>query len=92
MSVETFTCAECGGTFNKARTDDEARAEAAVHGFDPADCVIVCDDCFQKLMAANDHPIGQPRPSNFRPATFVEALRIVAVAMKFFDRTLWREG
>jgi len=43
----TFTCWECGGTFPKGWTDEEARAESAANGFDPgaADMVTVCDDC-----------------------------------------------
>lgn len=44
----TFTCWECGGTFPKGWTDEEAAAEAAANGFDPAasDTVTVCDNCF----------------------------------------------
>ena len=56
---DTFTCAACGGTFDKGWSDDEMWAEALVHGFDPHDQnVLVCDDCFEPVMEANDHPIG----------------------------------
>jgi DNA-directed RNA polymerase subunit RPC12/RpoP len=55
----TFKCANCGGEFNKSRSDEEAMAEAK-QIFSPAElapsardaegAVIVCDDCFQRFM------------------------------------------
>lgn len=51
----TYTCANCNETFPYADewTDDDARREATVNGFDPdGDVVVVCDDCYQKMMAA----------------------------------------
>jgi hypothetical protein len=51
--TETFgpyTCSQCGGRFEKAVSDDEARAEAdAVFGDQEAQA-IVCEDCFEKLV------------------------------------------
>lgn len=58
---DDFTCAHCGETFPKAWSDEEALAEAEVHGFDPDDCVVVCEDCHVKIMAFNDHPLGERR-------------------------------
>ena len=48
---DTFTCSICRGTFEKAWSDDEAKAEAAVNypttPFE--DCGIVCDNCYHEL-------------------------------------------
>ena len=56
---DTFTCAACGDTFFKAWTDEEMLTEAQTHGFDlEGDNVLLCDDCFEPVMEANDHPIG----------------------------------
>ncbi len=50
----TFTCAECGGTFEQGRPDEEAHAEA-VRDFgrrgDAPGMAIVCDDCYDAIMA-----------------------------------------
>jgi hypothetical protein len=49
---ESFTCAECGGTFEKAWSDEEARAEADENfGDELVDPVVVCDDCYQEMVA-----------------------------------------
>jgi hypothetical protein len=51
---ETFTCMECGGTFNLSRPDEEAQREAVenfgVRGDAPG-MAIVCDDCYHEIMA-----------------------------------------
>lgn len=42
-----FRCEMCGGVFDSDPGDDaEARGEAIMKGLDPADCGIVCDDCY----------------------------------------------
>jgi hypothetical protein len=48
----TYTCALCGGTFEKGLTDEEALAEkdALFPGVPLEDCDIVCDDCFHMMM------------------------------------------
>lgn len=51
---ETFDCVQCGGTFDKAWSDEDAQAEADelwgdALGDDPA---VVCDDCFQVMTGA----------------------------------------
>lgn len=51
---DPFTCDNCGGTFNKAWSDEEATAEA--EGLFPAEDLeegmgVVCDDCFHVIMA-----------------------------------------
>lgn len=48
---ERFTCEECGRTFPKARSDEEANAERLTN-FGPAfadDLAIICDDCYAAL-------------------------------------------
>jgi hypothetical protein len=56
----TFTCAHCGGTWHKdPEWDAKAKAEAKeLWGYEDSDievergeAVIVCDDCYQKIMA-----------------------------------------
>lgn len=42
-----FRCEMCGGVFDLG-DDDEAKAEALAKGLDPADCGMVCDDCYAK--------------------------------------------
>lgn len=51
LASKTFTCARCGQTFGKTRTDDECREEMESHfGFVPdEDIAIICDDCFQAI-------------------------------------------
>lgn len=50
MSNNEFTCAQCGETFNKGRTDAEALLEKEI--FFPGDnnCELVCEDCFKAIM------------------------------------------
>lgn len=49
---DSYTCEDCGGTFDKERTDEEAWIESAeIWGYlDPAEAAVVCDDCFEALM------------------------------------------
>lgn len=49
---ETYTCARCGETNEKGWSDEEAAAEREANwpGFDEADCVLICDDCFRPMM------------------------------------------
>lgn len=50
MADETYTCAACGGVFEKGWSDEEALAEAAEVFPDwggPMD--VVCDDCWNKM-------------------------------------------
>lgn len=47
----TYICAECGETFESEWTDEEARAEAKRVFGERDDMVIVCADCYAKLMA-----------------------------------------
>lgn len=51
---ETYTCANCEGTFEKGRRDEEADAEARkLFGdlYDPDNREVLCDDCFVHFMA-----------------------------------------
>lgn len=57
MSGKTFKCAQCGGVFDKGRSDEEANAEAldlwGVENATEADgMAVVCDDCFKAFMSA----------------------------------------
>ena len=54
--VETFTCESCRGTFDKGWSDAEATAEAeelfpGIDVTDPSVAGIVCDGCFEYIMA-----------------------------------------
>jgi Phage portal protein, lambda family len=74
----TYTCARCGGSFDSDWSDDEAAEELEenIPGVARADCAVVCDDCYQQMVAV----LPPERPSgNF--ADFEEAvLRNVASA------------
>ena len=46
----TFTCAQCGVTYEKAWTDEEAAAEGAeVFGQVIEDPAVVCTDCYKTM-------------------------------------------
>jgi len=51
IATGTFTCASCGGTFEKGCTDEEAKAEQrALLIPDGSDDAVTCDDCFRGIM------------------------------------------
>lgn len=49
-----FTCANCGGEFEKSWSDEEAAAEAAslipAEQFEESGTAVVCDDCFRAII------------------------------------------
>jgi DNA-directed RNA polymerase subunit RPC12/RpoP len=52
--AENYTCANCGGTFEKTYSDEEAMAEMESN-FSPEEIAaegkaIVCDDCYKRFM------------------------------------------
>lgn len=59
INATEYKCGCCGGTFEKAWDDAAAEAEyiamrpqydtGAPPDYDPADCVLVCDDCYRKI-------------------------------------------
>ena len=54
--TDTFTCDNCGDVFDKAWSDEEATAEAeelfpGIDVSDPAETGIVCDGCYEHIMA-----------------------------------------
>lgn len=51
---DTYTCAACGGVFEKGRSDDDAMLESKTLWGDlaPADLCVICDDCFERGKAA----------------------------------------
>jgi len=74
MKGEPFNCAECGGLFEKSRSDADAAAEAEqLWGVKHADTTpttpmaIVCDDCFQRIRreASADVPLPWSTPDLF---------------------------
>jgi DNA-directed RNA polymerase subunit RPC12/RpoP len=53
---ESYTCENCGGTFTKAWSDEEAMAETRSlfppqDITEPEDIGIVCDSCFHEIVA-----------------------------------------
>ena len=47
---ETYTCAACGGTYTKRRSDATAMTESReIFGYHD-DLAVVCDDCWQEMM------------------------------------------
>ncbi len=48
---DEYECACCHGVFKLGWTDEEARAEQDENGWRDADCDIVCDDCYKKIIA-----------------------------------------
>lgn len=54
-ATDTFTCANCGETYEKTWSDEEAAAEAAglfpgLDITDPDAAPVVCDGCFRHIM------------------------------------------
>jgi len=49
MSNDQYTCALCGGTFDKGWSEEEAEAEAKLLWGDmpEEDREVICDTCFQ---------------------------------------------
>lgn len=56
IGESTFTCASCGGTFNKSWTDEEAATEAKQNfpGVPLSSMAVVCDNCYNQLMHEGD--------------------------------------
>ena len=48
---EQYTCAVCKETFETGWTNEEAEVELAetFPGYTPAECSVVCDDCYKKM-------------------------------------------
>jgi hypothetical protein len=51
-----FTCSICGETFDKGLSEEDAEKQFAIEfpldyaaGIRPADCDLVCDDCFHAM-------------------------------------------
>ena len=48
-----YTCAECGGRFEKAWSDEDAEKEMRENfgtHITTADCDVLCDDCYRMFM------------------------------------------
>lgn len=57
-----FTCAQCGFTFPKARTDEDAMAEARENFggmVDKEPLVMICNDCWKTFMALRNKRLGR---------------------------------
>lgn len=51
---ESYTCDRCGGAFEKARSDEDAMAEANSLWTPETmadEQAVICDDCFQEFIA-----------------------------------------
>ena len=57
--TDTYICAACG---DRLRLGDQAaaEAEATAMGFDPDECVVVCDDCFNALLDLHGEVVAGP--------------------------------
>jgi len=57
MNFGMFTCAACGGEFEKARSDEDAFAEAEKYfGEIPeSERAVICESCFERV-----HPSKYP--------------------------------
>ena len=60
MEKNEYQCANCQGIFTKGWSDEESKEEASLVFGKPVDDwkdepVLVCDDCYQKMLPAN-HP------------------------------------
>lgn len=56
-----FTCAACGGEFIANWTEEDALAEKEANGWggmDMSSMAQVCDDCYEEVMAVNNHKPG----------------------------------
>ena len=53
---DTYVCASCGET-HRYGDHDLAAAEMARNNYDPADCVVVCDACFEALRDLDEDAI-----------------------------------
>ena len=56
LKPNEYQCADCGGIFEKGRSDEEAKNEAKeLFGIEDEDIeqgndvAIICDDCFKKI-------------------------------------------
>lgn len=58
---EEYTCAICKKTYGKCVSEDEAKTELKKFFGDISveDCVIICDDCWQKIRP-DKHGISLP--------------------------------
>ncbi len=48
--METYTCAQCGNTYETDQSDKDAKTEMIENGWTESECDIVCDDCYNKVM------------------------------------------
>lgn len=51
MEPNEYMCAHCKKIFTKGWSDEEAEQEKIDNGFDNTECDIVCDDCYNKIIA-----------------------------------------
>lgn len=57
---DTYVCAMCGETCEKGLTDEEALEQLndEFPGWEPEDCDLVCDDCYNQMMIAQPFPFS----------------------------------
>lgn len=58
--AENFRCEQCGGTFEKGWSDEDAEAErgAEFPSVPHEECALVCGDCYNQMMAWFRSPDG----------------------------------
>ena len=79
MTPETFTCASCNETFEKARTDEEAMADAET--FFTAEALadnpaVVCGTCWEAQLEVAG---GRPMPEGLDPVLWNLVMRMTAI-------------
>lgn len=77
--TSTFVCSDCGGTFERGRPDEDAQHEA-LEQFgrrgDAPGMVIVCDDCYRRIM------------TEIAPLTYLERVYVAQLSEAFSGRSV----
>lgn len=50
MNADEYQCANCDGIFQRGWPEEAALADREANGFSGMECVVVCDDCYRKIM------------------------------------------
>jgi len=101
--ADEYTCAMCGGTFEKAWSDDEARAEFAEEFPEASgdDAEVVCDDCYRQMMGFTVEDAPMPQVVTVAKAKqwrieVARMLRLLAIAVESGEAVpfhfTWRGG
>jgi len=80
MQDNEYKCADCGGVFEKGWTDEEAVEEKEANGWNGIDMAVVCDDCYNKIMADRCNEVGVG--DNVNDRSIIEAVEYLKVMRK----------